>query len=200
MSQSLADQLAATALSGGNAAFIEALYEQYLSDPGAVDPAWVAYFKGLQNGAAGDTAHTPIRERLQERLAAPALRGGGGTSESAAASAKQGAVSRLIQIYANRGHLIANWIRSGCRNTPSRTCSSWAISACRMRISIPNSSRQPQRGHRRTRDAQGHPRHPQVHLRRNHRRRIRACVEHRRASLAAGQLSDCAHAAPFRAR
>ena len=48
MSQSLADQLATTALSGGNAGFIEDLYEQFLKDPAAVDPAWARYFSGLQ--------------------------------------------------------------------------------------------------------------------------------------------------------
>ena len=47
MSQSLADQLATTALSGGNAGFIEDLYEQFLRDPSSLDPAWVSYFKGL---------------------------------------------------------------------------------------------------------------------------------------------------------
>ena len=46
MSQSLADQLATTALSGGNADFIEDLYEQFLKDPNAVDPTWAAYLAG----------------------------------------------------------------------------------------------------------------------------------------------------------
>ncbi|MBN9555880.1 MAG: 2-oxoglutarate dehydrogenase E1 component, partial [Alphaproteobacteria bacterium] len=34
-------------LSGTNAAFLEALYEQYLANPASVDPAWQAYFQGL---------------------------------------------------------------------------------------------------------------------------------------------------------
>ncbi|HEY4275827.1 MAG TPA: thiamine pyrophosphate-dependent enzyme, partial [Rhizomicrobium sp.] len=34
-------------LSGTNAAFLEALYEQYLASPGSVDPEWQAYFQGL---------------------------------------------------------------------------------------------------------------------------------------------------------
>ena len=106
MSQSLADQLATTALSGGNADFIEDLYEQFLRDPGAVDPAWREYFKGLQ-GSGGDVAHGPIRERLLARVqqSPTAAASPGGPSDGA--SAKQGAVSRLIQVYANRGHLIA---------------------------------------------------------------------------------------------
>jgi 2-oxoglutarate dehydrogenase E1 component len=107
MSQSLAEQLATTALSGANAAFIEDLYEQFLKDPSAVPPAWAAYFKRLQGGAGGEIAHTPIRERLLARLKSPPARSGPPSSESVGASAKQGAVSRLIQVYANRGHLIA---------------------------------------------------------------------------------------------
>ena len=106
MCQSLADQLATTALSGGNADFIEDLYEKFLKDPGAVEPAWAAYFGGLQEGTSRDVAHSPIRERLAARVhSTPA---GAPSLETGGASAKQGAVSRLIQIYANRGHLAAN--------------------------------------------------------------------------------------------
>jgi 2-oxoglutarate dehydrogenase E1 component len=108
MSQSLAEQLATTALSGGNAGFIEDLYEQFLRDPSGVDPTWAAYFKRLQGGTGGEVAHTPIRERLAARLKLPPARSGPQSAESDGASAKQGAVSRLIQVYANRGHLIAN--------------------------------------------------------------------------------------------
>src|SRR6201996_5915754 len=108
MSQSLADQVATTALSGGNAGFIEDLSEQFLRDPGSLDPAWVSYFKNLP-GSGAEIAHGPIRERLLARAqmpAAPAPAAPKG-APSDGASAKQGAVSRLIQVYANRGHLIA---------------------------------------------------------------------------------------------
>jgi len=108
MSQSLAQALASTALSGGNAGFIEDLYEQFLRDPNGVDPTWAAYFRRLQGGATGEVAHTPIRERLLARLNRPPTQGRAPSAESDGASAKQGAVSRLIQIYANRGHLAAN--------------------------------------------------------------------------------------------
>jgi 2-oxoglutarate dehydrogenase E1 component len=108
MSQSLADQLAATALSGGNAGFIEDLYEKFLQDPASVDPAWAKYFGDLAGTSPREIAHGEVRERLLTRQrrpppAAPATHGSGDV-----ASAKQGAVSRLIQVYANRGHLIAN--------------------------------------------------------------------------------------------
>jgi 2-oxoglutarate dehydrogenase E1 component len=109
MSQSLAEQFAATALSGGNAGYIEDLYEQFLKDPSRIDPTWAAYFRRLQGGASGEVAHAPIRERLLASLKSaprPASATPGG--EAGGASAKQGAVSRLIQVYANRGHLVAN--------------------------------------------------------------------------------------------
>ena len=107
MSQSLADQLAASALSGGNAGFIEDLYEQFLKDPAGIDPTWAAYFKGLKGGAA-EVAHGPIRERLLAGVQRPRIPGAPERGDSGGASAKQGAVSRLIQVYANRGHLVAH--------------------------------------------------------------------------------------------
>src|SRR5579872_1522522 len=107
MSQSLADQLATTALSGGNAAFIEDLYEQFLKDPSGLDPKWVSYFEGL-SGKGGEIPHGPIRERLLARVQQPPSAAAPAVAVSDGASAKQSAVSRLIQVYANRGHLIAN--------------------------------------------------------------------------------------------
>ncbi len=109
MSQSLADQLATTALSGGNAGFIEDLYEQFLRDPNSLDPAWVSYFKSLR-GTGVEIAHGPIRQRILDRAQKPPLAAASQTQNAVSdgASAKQGAVSRLIQVYANRGHLIAN--------------------------------------------------------------------------------------------
>jgi 2-oxoglutarate dehydrogenase E1 component len=106
MSQSLADQLATTALSGGNAGFIEDLYEEFLKDPASVDPAWAKYFSDLKGASNNEIAHGAVRERLAMRREKPAASGASAAVD--VASAKQGAVSRLIQVYANRGHLIAN--------------------------------------------------------------------------------------------
>src|SRR5271165_1108896 len=108
MSESLADQLASTALYGGNADFIEDLYEQFLRDPQGVDPTWAQMFSGLKAGNAPEAAHRQIRERMIARLQQPAAPAGVASAAADAASAKQGAVSRLIQVYANRGHLIAH--------------------------------------------------------------------------------------------
>ncbi|MDE1922106.1 MAG: 2-oxoglutarate dehydrogenase E1 component [Gammaproteobacteria bacterium] len=106
MNQSIDDLTSTTLLYGGNAAFVEDLYERFLADPESVDPAWRGYFAGIAAGAQ-DIAHGPVRARLADasRRPAPAGPTPTGSDENAV---KQGAVSRLIQVYANRGHLVAN--------------------------------------------------------------------------------------------
>jgi 2-oxoglutarate dehydrogenase E1 component len=105
MSDSLADQLASTALSGGNADFIEGLYEQYLKDPRSVDPKWADYFSAFKTGLPRKPA--PHNGAVPAAGLRPNKASNGASAGTVLASAKQGAVSRLIQIYANRGHLIA---------------------------------------------------------------------------------------------
>lgn len=115
MSDSLRALLDSTPLGAGNAPYIESLYEQFLADPASVESKWRDYFAGLAdgldpaNGAAPDVAHGPIRDALAKRahaVAAPAT--AAATSTRNDASAKQGAVARLVQVYANRGHLLAD--------------------------------------------------------------------------------------------
>jgi 2-oxoglutarate dehydrogenase E1 component len=93
-----------TPLYGGNAEFLDALYERYLRDPAGVAEPWRSYFVQLGD-PRGERAHQPIREQLVRRAAGPrsALPAG-----AAAAAARQSAVSRLIQVWTNRGHLAAN--------------------------------------------------------------------------------------------
>jgi 2-oxoglutarate dehydrogenase E1 component len=107
--------LPVTPLAAGNAAYIEDLYERYLADPDSVEPQWRDYFASL--GGQGDVAHGPLIGELARR----ATNGGGAgrgaraaatatvtATEAGTASAKQAAVSRLIQTYMNRGHLVAD--------------------------------------------------------------------------------------------
>ncbi|MFZ4525449.1 MAG: 2-oxoglutarate dehydrogenase E1 component [Chlorobium sp.] len=60
-------------LSGGNAPYIEDLYEAYLDNPGSVSEKWRAYFDAMQNmpgsnGAdARDIAHSPVQASFAER-------------------------------------------------------------------------------------------------------------------------------------
>jgi len=120
MSDSLRALLDSTPLGAGNAPYIESLYEQFLADPQSVEPKWRDYFAGLGKAAgATDVAHGPIRDALARRaysIGAPAAAGTGAVSSDAAA--KQGAVSRLVQVYSNRGHLVADIDPLGLMNRP----------------------------------------------------------------------------------
>jgi 2-oxoglutarate dehydrogenase E1 component len=92
-----------TPLYGGNAEFLDALYEQYLLDPGRVAEGWRSYFEQL-GGPPRERAHGPLREAMAARAAA----GDVATAHAqTAGNARQAAVSRLIQVWLNRGHLIA---------------------------------------------------------------------------------------------
>jgi 2-oxoglutarate dehydrogenase E1 component len=92
-----------TPLYGGNAEFLDALYEQYLRDPGSVEERWRSYFAQM-GGPSGERAHEPLREAIAGRAAA----GRAPAPADTAGNARQAAVSRLIQVWINRGHLIAN--------------------------------------------------------------------------------------------
>ncbi len=60
-------------LFGGNAPYIEDLYEDYLNNPGSVPEHWRAYFDAMQNvpGSNGtdsrDIAHSPVQASFAER-------------------------------------------------------------------------------------------------------------------------------------
>src|SRR5688572_22100437 len=107
MAPSLRELLASTPLSGGNAPYVEALYEQFLQDPQSVDPRWREYFQKLRDGSATEQVHSAIQAGIAQRATRPRRETHSTGSPSNDAAAKQGAVSRLVQIYANRGHLVA---------------------------------------------------------------------------------------------
>lgn len=101
-----------SALSGGNAAFIEDLYERFLQDPASVDSAWRRRFEDILRESANDApeiAHGPIRAgfaRLAREHRSP-------THSAAqrmppAAAEKQAVVLRLINAWRVRGHQHAN--------------------------------------------------------------------------------------------
>src|SRR5579863_4493704 len=104
MSESLQARTSSTPLSGGNAPYVETLYEQYLKDPASVVPAWQEYFRSLQAGAR-ETARGPVEAELLARARAPRTAAAGGMHPEAAE--KQAAVMRLIGGYRSRGHLHA---------------------------------------------------------------------------------------------
>ena len=111
----LQQQIATSQLSGGNAAFIEELYEAYLTDSQSVPESWRLQFDAW-GGRGSDIAHSPVLAKITQigiqnvasAQAAPAVSAGvaGGITEAQAA--KQAAVLRLINSHRTRGHLRAH--------------------------------------------------------------------------------------------
>jgi 2-oxoglutarate dehydrogenase E1 component len=90
---------------GGNAPFVEELYENYLNDPTSVDAEWRDYFDRLAQMpgyVARDVAHAPVIAAFAE------LAKDGGFRPSAPASSatehkKQSAVGQLVTAYRSLG-------------------------------------------------------------------------------------------------
>jgi len=101
---------ASTAFYGGNAAFIEDLYERYLQDPESVDLAWRGRFDAMRPEAANEVPHGPVRRnflQLAQESRGRALARSMERLEPAAAE-KQAAVLRLTNSYRFRGHQVAD--------------------------------------------------------------------------------------------
>ncbi len=121
-------------LAGSNAAYLEGLYEQYLSDPGSVEPEWKTYFDELttSGGLLPDRSHDAVRASFQ--------RGAGGSrsdirtspisplqtttisssppSDDVTHAIKQAKVSQLVDAYRSEGHLIARFDPLEMRSIP----------------------------------------------------------------------------------
>jgi len=107
---SLLQQFQATSpISGGNAAFIEDLYEQYLADPAAVAADWRSYFDALKGREAGDVPHSAVIARIgqAQKLNGHAYAGAAAKPANEAQSQKQAGVLKLVTAYRSRGHLAA---------------------------------------------------------------------------------------------
>ena len=97
-----------TYLFGGNAPYVEEMYENYLANPGSVLDSWREYFDALQNVAAvdgtdaKDVPHLPVVNAFAERAKS-------GQTRVVVASAdlemgrKRTAVQQLISAYRNVG-------------------------------------------------------------------------------------------------
>ena len=95
-------------LFGGNAPYVEELYESFLSDPSSVPQNWREYFDQLQllpgAGPAPDVAHAPIVEAFAQR----AKRGDARVAPAGALDRKQVSVIQLVAEYRFRGCLLAD--------------------------------------------------------------------------------------------
>jgi len=95
-------------LFGGNAPYVEEMYEAYLDNPGSVPDNWRDYFDALQNVPAvdgsdsRDVAHAPVIESFAQRAKANAFANKASSADLAVAR-KQVHVQSLIAAYRNVG-------------------------------------------------------------------------------------------------
>ena len=101
-----------SAIYGGNASYVEALYETYLLEPNTVPEQWRSYFDKLprvNDSALPDVPHSTVREhfaqlgKLRVRTEATVA----ADSQATAHERKQIRVIQLISAYRQRGHLKA---------------------------------------------------------------------------------------------
>src|SRR5690554_416956 len=94
-------------LAGGNAAYVEELFELFLDDPNSVPAEWRELFQQLPASTDADIKHSEVREQFRAAAKAKYKQVGGGelTSEEAE---KQVRVLQLINAYRFRGHQHAN--------------------------------------------------------------------------------------------
>jgi 2-oxoglutarate dehydrogenase E1 component len=95
-------------LAGDNAAYLERLYEQFLSDPSGVDDRWRGFFESLPrvNGQGAEALHSAVREsfRVLGRQAPAQRRPVASAPGSQAHEEKQVRVLQLINAFRFRGH------------------------------------------------------------------------------------------------
>ena len=91
-------------LNGGNATYVEDLYEQYLVSPDSVDPKWKAYFDGFKGREAGDVPHSAVIAQITE-AARQAASGVIAVASEGNGDERERNVGRLITAYRSRGHL-----------------------------------------------------------------------------------------------
>jgi 2-oxoglutarate dehydrogenase E1 component len=119
--KTIQEEWASSCLAGGNAVYLEQLYEDYLHDPSSVNASWKSYFDSLPrvNGHVVDTPHSEIRESFRQlsrtkkthRVA----------TQSVAVQAvedKQTHVLQLINAYRFRGHQLASINPLGLHELP----------------------------------------------------------------------------------
>jgi 2-oxoglutarate dehydrogenase E1 component len=101
-----------TYLFGGNAPYVEEMYENYLSNPGSVPDNWREYFDALQHVPAADGSnakdvpHLPVINAFAERAKAGVTQVVMATGADSEMGRKRTAVQQLIAAYRNVG---ARW-------------------------------------------------------------------------------------------
>ena len=98
-----------TYLFGGNAPYVEEMYENYLANPGSVPDTWREYFDALQHvpavdgSNAKDIPHLPVINAFAERAKQGVTRVVMATGADSEMGRKRTAVQQLIAAYRNVG-------------------------------------------------------------------------------------------------
>ena len=101
-----------TYLFGGNAPYVEEMYENYLANPGSVPDSWRDYFDALQHvpavdgSDARDVPHQPVIDAFAERAKAGVTQVVVATGADSEMGRKRTGVQQLIAAYRNVG---ARW-------------------------------------------------------------------------------------------
>jgi 2-oxoglutarate dehydrogenase E1 component len=94
-------------LAGGNADYVESLYDAWLADTSSVSAEWNTYFTSFKGREAGDVSHLGAIARIEaaqkQRHSATAA-----APPSDGHARKQAGVLRLLTAYRSRGHLAAD--------------------------------------------------------------------------------------------
>jgi 2-oxoglutarate dehydrogenase E1 component len=93
-------------LFGGNADFVEELYEKYLDNPKLLDNKWRAYFDSIQDSGKQDVAYAPIKEKFSIITQKPILTASSYNNENI--SSAQARVFELVLFYRQLGSIYAN--------------------------------------------------------------------------------------------
>ncbi len=92
----------------GSADFVEALYEDFLSDPDSVPDNWRRLFAAERDGLNGQRAHSPVRQRFRELALTPRRTNGHATDHDIGGFGQAELIRDLVAEYRSRGHLIAD--------------------------------------------------------------------------------------------
>jgi 2-oxoglutarate dehydrogenase E1 component len=98
-----------TYLFGGNAPYVEEMYENYLANPGSVPETWREYFDALQHvpaldgSSARDVPHQPVINAFAERAKQGGTKVVMATGADSEMGRKRTAVQQLIAAYRNVG-------------------------------------------------------------------------------------------------
>ncbi|TAM61011.1 MAG: 2-oxoglutarate dehydrogenase E1 component [Rhodanobacter sp.] len=94
-------------LAGGNADYVESLYDAWLADPSSVSADWSRYFESFKGREAGDVSPLAAIARI-EAAQKQRRTGVAATPMSDEHARKQAGVLRLLTAYRSRGHLAAD--------------------------------------------------------------------------------------------